>query len=156
MEDREQRVTTDETKAPHQRNLPRRLRARYEGSFAQELIVGLGDVDFGDRIIIFGASLLLSVLPLIIVLSAYTSHRIQDDLAQHLGLSQQGSRVVEGLFRASVSSFNIGILVSLLLSFAGTIAVARSVQVIYERAFKRVHATGVEGFLRSTVWVSAG
>src|SRR3974377_1211955 len=116
-----------------------RLLARYAGSFVQELISGLGDVDFGDRIIIFGASLLLSVLPLIIVLSAYASHRIQDDIAQHLGLSQQGAKIVEGLFHASVSSFNVAILIGLLLSFAGTIAVARSVQVIYERAFKQPH-----------------
>ena len=96
-------------------------RVRYEESFAQELVRGLGAVDFADRIIIFGACLLVSVLPLIIVLSAFASHRIQDDIARHLGLSTQGSRVVEGLFKASVTSFNLAIFVSLLLSFAGTV-----------------------------------
>ena len=137
MEDQDQTVTTNETESPQPKTTTRRLQARYEGSVAQELINALGDVDFGDRIIIFGASLLLSVLPLIIVLSAFASHRIQDDIARHLGLSRTGARVVEGLFRASVTSFNLAILISLLLSFAGTVAVARSVQVIYERAFRQ-------------------
>jgi len=132
-----------------------RLRAHYEGSFAQELFHGLGDVDFGDRTLIFGASMLLSVLPLIIVLSAFASHRIQDDIAQHLGLSRQGARIVDGLFQASVTSFNLAILIGLVLSFAGSIAVARSVQTIYERAFGQPHAVGAQGLLRSVVWVLA-
>ncbi len=129
------------------KTLSGRLRAQYEKSFARELISGLGDVDFGDRIIIFGASLLLTVLPMVIVLSAFANHRVQDDIAQHLGLSLQGARIIDGVFHASVTSFNLAILIGLLLSFAGSIGVARSVQVIYERAFKQPHATGVNGFL---------
>ncbi len=115
-------------------------RSRYEGSFAQDFAKGLG-------------SLLLSVLPLIIVLSAYASHRIQDDIARHLGLSTQGGRIIEGLFKASVTSFNLGILVSLILAFAGTIAVARSVEVIYERAFELPPLRGTESLVRCVVWV---
>lgn len=152
MEDQDQGDTATET------NVSRSIASRRDcapGSFAQELVSGLGEVDFGDRIIIFGASLLLSVLPLIIVLSAYASYRIQEDIAQHLGLSHQGSKIVEGLFHASITSCNLAILVSLLLSFAGTIAVARSVQVIYEQAFEQPHATGMSGLLRSLVWMIA-
>ena len=153
MEDQDQGAIPSEPEAARHRTPVQRLRARYEGSFAQEFLAGLGDVDFGDRIIIFGASLLLSVLPLIIVLSAYSSHRIQDDIAEHLGLNQQGTKIIEGLFHASVTSFNLAILIGLLLSFAGTIAVARSVQVIYERAFKQPHTSGLPGLLRCVVWV---
>jgi len=101
-------------------------RARYEGSFAQDVVKRLGAVDFGDRILIFGACLLLSVLPLIIILSAYASHHVEDDIATHLGLSAQGDRVVEGLFTARAETFNLSIFVALLLSFTGTVAVARS------------------------------
>ncbi len=86
MEDQDQRVTANETESPQPKTLTRRLQSRYERSVAQELISALGDVDFGDRIIIFGASLLLSVLPLIIVLRDFAIHRIQDDIARHLGL----------------------------------------------------------------------
>jgi membrane protein len=128
-------------------------RTRYEGSFAQDLLRGLGATDFGDRVLIFGASMLLSVLPLIIVLSAYANHRIDDDIATHLGLSTQGDRVVEGLFTTSNASFNLSILVGLLLSIAGTIAVARSVEMIYERAFERPPLPRGQGWLRCTVWV---
>ena len=45
-------------------------RRRYQGSAVQDLIIGLRKVEFGSWIIMFGASFLLSVLPLIILLSA--------------------------------------------------------------------------------------
>jgi membrane protein len=127
--------------------------ARYQGSYAQDLARGLAAVDFGDRVLIFGSCMLLSVLPLIIVLSEYANHRIQDDIAQHLGLSAQGSRVIEGLFKASATSFDLAVLVSLLLSFAGTLAVARSVEAIYERAFGVPPLARAQGWLRCLVWV---
>ncbi len=120
---------------------------RYEGSAAQDLLHALGAVEFGDRIILFGAALLPSVLPLIILLGALASSRVDDDIARHLGLGRQGTGIMEGLFRTSSVSFNLGILVSLLLSLAGTIAVARSVQVIYEGAFEQAHARGAWNLL---------
>jgi membrane protein len=116
-------------------------------------VKALGAVDFGNQILIFGASLLLSVLPLIIVLSTYASHRIQDDIARHLGLSAQGTRVVDGLFKASASSFNLGVFIGLVLSLAGTIVVGRSVEMIYERAFDQRPLSRGHGWLRCTVWV---
>jgi membrane protein len=111
-------------------------------------------VDFGHRILIFGACLLLSVLPLIIVLSAYASHRIDNDIASHLGLSGRGARIVAGLFTSSPTSFNLSVLVGLVLSFAGTIAVARSVEVMYERAFDLPPLSRRQGWLRCTAWVA--
>ncbi|MBO0730994.1 MAG: YihY/virulence factor BrkB family protein [Acidimicrobiaceae bacterium] len=128
-------------------------RFRYEGSFAHDVVKGLGAVAFVDRIMSFGSTLLLTVFPLIIVLSAYTSHHIEEDIATHLGLSAQGGRVIEGLFRASDRSFHLAVLVSLLLSFAGTIAVARSVEVIYERTFEHSPLGRAQGWLRSTTWI---
>jgi membrane protein len=145
--------STDEAQPSHDPSRTEAWRARYSGSFAQDFIDGLGAVDFGDRIIIFGACMLLSVLPLILVLSAYASHRIQDDIVQHLGLSRQGDLVIEGLFKASVHGFDLAVFVSLLLSFAGTIAVARSVEVIYERAFNQPPLGRGQGWLRCGVWV---
>ncbi len=153
MENPDQKADESEMGMSGRQKLGPAWRARYEGSFAQDLVGGLGAVEFGDRIIIFGACMLLSVLPLIIVLSAYAGHRVQDDIARHLGLSAQGTRVVEGLFRASVSSFNLAIFVSLLLSLAGTVAVARSVEVIYERAFDLPPLARSQGWLRCLVWV---
>jgi membrane protein len=153
MDDRNQGPETSETPPRSGQRRTETWRARYDGSFAQDFVRGLGSVDFGDRILVFGASLLLSVLPLIIVLSAYASHRIEDDITTHLGLSAQGDRIVESLFSASNTSFNLAVLVGLLLSFAGTIAVARSVEVIYERAFGQPPLAPGQGWLRCTVWV---
>lgn len=142
-----------EATAPHEGRLTRSWRGRYERSFVRDVISGLGTVGFVDRIVIFGASLLVSVLPLIIVLSAFASHRIQDDIVSRLGLSGQGARIIDGLFRASVTSFNLAIFVSLVVSFAGTVAVARSVAAIYERAFAHPPLAGVQSLTRSLVWV---
>jgi len=129
-------------------------RQRYEGSAVQDLVSALNAIEFGDRIILFGAALLLSVLPLIILLSALASQRVEDDIARHLGLGRQGTRILEGLFRTTSVSFNLGVFVSLVLSFTGTIAVARSVQVIYERTFEQSHARGTGNLLRCFVWVA--
>jgi membrane protein len=129
-------------------------RQRYEGSAVQDLVRTLGAIEFGDRIILFGSALLLSVLPLIILLSALASSRVDDDIARHLGLGRQGSRILEALFSPSNVSFNLGVFVSLALSLAGTIAVARSVQVIYEGTFEQDHAKGADNLLRCFVWVA--
>ncbi len=154
MADGNQRFETVGTISPEHQTLSETWRARYERSLVQDFVKGLGAVDFGDRILIFGACLLLSVLPLIIVLSAYASHRIEDDITTHLGLSAQGDRIIEGLFKGSNTGFNLAVLVGLLLSFAGTIAVARSVEVIYERAFDYPPLGRGQGWLRCTVWVA--
>jgi membrane protein len=153
IEDVSQGSTTAQRVKPRRRALAEAWRARYDGSFAQDFFRGLGAVDFGDRIIIFGACLLLSVLPLIIVLSAYAGHRIEDDIAVHLGLSKQGDHVIEGLFQASVTGFDLAIFIGLLMAFAGTLAVARSVEVIYERAFQHAPLVPAKGWLRCLVWV---
>jgi membrane protein len=155
VEDPDQKSDTSEATRTSDGKPTAAWRARYQGSFAQDFAKTLGAVDFGNQILIFGAAMLLSVLPLIIVLSTYASHRIQDDIARHLGLSAQGTRVVDGLFKASSSSFNLAVLIGLLLSFAGTIAVGRSVEMIYEKAFDQPPLSRGEGWLRCTVWVVA-
>ncbi len=129
-------------------------RQHYEGSAVQDLFRTLGAIEFGDRIILFGSALLLSVLPLIILLGALASSRVDDDIARHLGLGRQGSGILEGLFRTSNVSFNLGVFVSLVLSLAGTIAVARSVQVIYEGTFEQTHVRGAANLLRCSAWVA--
>jgi membrane protein len=153
MDDANQRSDLSETTAPRSKKVTSTWHARYEGSFAQDLFRVLGAVDFVDRIIVFGACLLTSVLPLIIVLSAYAGHQIQEDIAQRLGLSGEGTGVIEGLFSSSVGSFSLSIFVSLFLSFVGTMAVARSVEVIYERAFDYAPLARSQGWLRCLVWV---
>jgi hypothetical protein len=83
-------------------------RQHYAASAVQDLFRTLGAIEFGDRIILFGSALLLSVLPLIILLGA----SVDDDITRHLGLARQGSGILEGLFRTSNVSFNLGVFVS--------------------------------------------
>ncbi len=87
---------------------------RFRGarSSLKDFGAGLGAVDFADHIVLFGASLLLSVLPLIILLGALASQRVDDDTAQHLGLNAPASRVGEGLFTHSNVTLNLGIVIA--------------------------------------------
>ena len=47
----------------------------------------------------FGAALLISVLPFVILLSFLANHRIDTDLSRHTGLNRQGAVIVSQLFR---------------------------------------------------------
>jgi membrane protein len=134
------------------------LRRRYQGSVTQQIVKGLGAVEFGDQIIVFGASFLLSVLPLIILLGALANSRVDDNIANRLGLNRQGEHIVDSLFRSTHAAFTFGIVVSLLLSLAGTIAVARSVQRLYQRVFNHPDIRGWPNVLRCLIWalVAAG
>jgi membrane protein len=133
-------------------------RAHYQGTAAQDLIKGLGKVEFGDWIIVFGASFMLSVLPLIILLGALANSRVDDDIATRLGLNREGSHIIDTLFKSSHAGFNFGVFVALLLSLAGTIAVARSIQRLYQKIFDLPDVRGWSNVARCLIWavVAAG
>lgn len=114
-------------------------RDRFEGSAAQDFLRRLGALDFVNSIVLFGASLLLSVLPFIILLSSLANHRIDGDLSQRLGLNSQGARIVSRLFRSAPTHPAAEIVIALIVATAGTMAVAGSLQVIYERVFGQQH-----------------
>src|SRR6478736_2676369 len=77
----------------------RSWRARFEGSFLEELKDGLAATDFGNRIVLIGAALLLAVMPMVILLSGFASTRVDDDIARHLGLGRQGTVIIERLIK---------------------------------------------------------
>jgi membrane protein len=129
-------------------------RRRYEGSAAQDFARHLSALDFGNQIVLFGASLLLSVLPIVILLSAFATTRIDDDIARNMSLNAKASQDISTLFTAPHVSFNISILLALILSFAGTVGAALSIQQIYEKAFGHDHVHGVWGVLRCLTWVA--
>ncbi len=137
------------------RSLAARVRGRYDRSFTQAVVKGLGAAEFGGQIILFGASFLLTVLPLIILLGAFANSRVDDNIATRLGLNREGAHLVDTLFRNSHPTFTFGIIVSLALSLAGTIAVARSVQRLYVRIFNQPDVRGWSNVLRCLVWAVA-
>src|SRR5690348_5886951 len=111
------------------------LRARYERSWTRELGRELKALDFVNWITVFGASLLWSALPLMILLSSLADERIDDDLSRHIGLNDDGAQIVRTLFRGTPAHGIEPILTGFLFCFGGVVAVVSSLQLIYERIF---------------------
>jgi membrane protein len=126
-------------------------RRRFEGSPAQTFTRHLAALDFANTIVLFGAALLISVLPFVILLSSLANHRIDTDLSRHIGLNNQGAHIVSQLFRSS-PAHSAAIAAALVFATAGTMAVASSLQVIYERVFGQQHR-GWRDVLRFASWV---
>lgn len=109
-------------------------------------------MDFVQSITAFGGSLLLSALPFVILMSSLANHRIDTDLSRHIGLDRQSAAVVSQLFRSSPGHPAVDIAIALIIAIAGTMAVANSLQFIYEQAFGREHR-GWRDALRYLTWV---
>jgi membrane protein len=130
------------------------VRDRFEGSLAQDVLSQLKALDFSSQVMLLGAGLLVSLLPFLILLSAFASNRIDDDIALRLGLDRQAAGIVTHLFTSSPASLNVATATSLVFVTAGTIAVAGSLQQIYEKAFHQDHR-GLRDLYRLLIWVAA-
>lgn len=114
-------------------------RVRYQGSWTHAVVAQLKALRIFDWTTIFGAEMLWSALPLIILLSSLANERIDDDLSRHIGLNGQGAQILRGLFRNSPSHALVPIATGLLFTLAGVIAVVSSLQTLYERVFDQEH-----------------
>ncbi len=127
---------------PAETRLRRRFdaaRVRYQGSWVEAIVAQLKALHFFEWTTIFGAELLWSALPFIILLSSLANERIDDDLSRHVGLNGHGAQIVRTLFRNSPTHAVVPIATGLLFTLAGVIAVVSSLQVLYERAFEQEH-----------------
>jgi membrane protein len=129
-------------------------RSRYEGSWAEDLVERLKVVDVGNSIVLFGAALLIAVLPLLLLLSALAETRIDDDLSRHIGLDRTGAHIIEGLFRKRPTHSAGSVALGLIVAFAGTMGLVSSLQIIYERVFHQEHR-GWRDLPRFLVWIVA-
>jgi len=127
-------------------------RGRYEGSLAQAFVMQLKAIDFTDQVILLGAGLLVSLLPFLILLAAFASSRVDDDIALRLGLDRRASGIVAHLLTSAPASLNVATATSLLFVAAGTLAVASSLQQIYEKVFRQDHR-GARGLYRLLIWL---
>jgi len=130
------------------------VRDRFEGSAAQSFVLQLKALDFANQIMLFGAGLLVSLLPFLILLSAFASERVDDDIALRLGLDRRASGIVSHLFTSSPAVLNVAPATSLVFVAAGTLAVASSLQQIYEKAFRQDHR-GMRDLYRLPIWIAA-
>src|SRR3954467_8522687 len=128
------------------------MRTRYGASWAGEMGRQLKALDFVNWITMFGAALLWSALPLLILLSSLANKRIDDDISRHIGLNAQGAHIVETLFRGTPAHGVEPILTGFVFCFSGVVAVATSLQLIYERIFGE-EPRGWRNLPRGIAWV---
>jgi uncharacterized BrkB/YihY/UPF0761 family membrane protein len=129
-------------------------RRRYEGSAVEEFGQRLRGLDLFTTITVFGATFLMSTLPLIILVSALTNRRVEDGLAEHLGLNARAAHVVRQLFQHSPQHSVVAVVLALLIGFAGSIGLAQIVQTGYEQIFDQSHPRG-GNLLRWLLWIAA-
>jgi membrane protein len=127
-------------------------RDQFEGSLAQSFLVRLKVLDFADQAMLFGAGLLVSLLPFVILLSAFASQRVDDDIALRLGLDHRAAVIVDGLFTSATATLNAATATSLVFLTAGMLTVAGSLQQIYEKAFRQGHR-GIRDLGRLLTWI---
>jgi membrane protein len=120
-------------------------------TFVRALFRRLGEIDFVDEATPFGAGLLISVVPFLILLSAFASERIDDDIELHLGLDHQAANIVTHLFNNASPAINLATVTSALIVIAGSIAVVTSLQEIYEKVFGVEHR-GRRDLPRVLIW----
>ena len=129
------------------------VRERYRASWAGELGRQLKALDFVNWITVFGASLLWSALPLIILLSSLANERIDDDISRHIALNSQGAHIVGTLFRGTPAHGVEPILTGFVFCFSGVVAVVSSLQLIYERIFGQ-EPRGWRNLPRGIAWIA--
>jgi membrane protein len=127
-------------------------RDRFEGSLAQSFLARLKALDFADQAMLFGGGLLVSLLPFVILLSAFASQRVDDDISLRLGLDRPAAGIVDHLFTSSPATLNVATATSLIFLIAGMLAVTSSLQQIYEKVFRQDHR-GIRDLGRLLTWI---
>jgi membrane protein len=128
-------------------------RSRLDESWTSALTKRLGAARFSSAIAMFGSTMLLSALPLIIVLSSIANQRVDDDVSRHIGLDSHGAAIVRTLFRTSPTHDAGAIVPAVLIGLAGTIAAVQILQEVYERIFG-LDRRGWRDLWRFIVWVT--
>jgi membrane protein len=127
---------------------------RYAGSSAEHLWTRLNEMDFINRGMLFAAILLLCFFPFLIILSALAGKSAVAGLARHLGLNQQASTDLSHLFTSTTATSNAVTGTSYVFFVLGGIAVAASIQELYEHAFE-LEGRGMKNLLPQLLWLGA-
>ena len=81
-------------------------RDQFEGSLAQSFLMRLKALDCASQAMLFGAGLLVSLLPFVILLSAFASQRVDDDISL-----RQDQRGIRDLYRLLTWIVVLGVVV---------------------------------------------
>jgi membrane protein len=127
---------------------------QYAGSFAEDLWQRLDAMDFINRGMLFAATLLLCLFPLLIVVSALAGRSVVDTLTRYTGLNGQAAADVGHLFASSAATINAVVgTASMVFLVLGGIAAAGALQEIYEQAFDLPHR-GTSLIPRRLAWLA--
>jgi membrane protein len=109
-------------------------------------------LDFASQAMLFGAGLLVSLLPFVILLSAFAGQRVDDDISLRLGLDRRAAGIMDHLFTSAPATLTAATATSLVFLIAGMLAVASSLQQIYEKVFRQDHR-GLRDVYRLVTWI---
>jgi membrane protein len=107
--------------------------------FVRALFRRLGAIDIVNEAMLFGAGLLVSVVPVLVLLSTFASERVGDHIALHLGLDHRAANIVSHLFANASPAFTFAVVTSVAFAVAGTITVVSSILQVYEKVFEQPH-----------------
>ncbi len=83
---------------------------------------------------------------------AFASQRVDDDISLRMGLDRRPAGIVDHLFTSSPASLNAATVTSLVFVTAGLLAVASSLQQVYEKVFHQAHR-GLRDLFRLLAWI---
>jgi membrane protein len=120
---------------------------------AEELI----RVELLDRALVVAAQSLFAMVPLLVVVAAFTPETVRDGLLAQIGdvMAVEGS-AFDGV-RSTVSAEQVRTqtgLVGLVVVFISATGFARALQRLYERVWQVPHIGGIVGTRRSIVWLA--
>jgi membrane protein len=127
---------------------------KYAGSSAEYLQRRLTGLDFMNQGMLFAATLLLCALPFLIVVSALAGKSAGAGIGRRMGLDKQAAAVFGHLF-ASPSATQAAVVgtTSVVFFVLGGIAVATTLQALYERVFGVSHR-GMKGLPLTLIWLA--
>jgi membrane protein len=113
-------------------------------------------VEFLDRALVIAAQSLFAMVPLLVVMAAFTPDGIRDTVFGQLGdlMSLQDSALAPVRDTVSVEQVRTQTgLVGIVVVFISATSYARALQRLYERTWELPHRGGLPGIRRCLVWL---
>ncbi|MFC8434964.1 YhjD/YihY/BrkB family envelope integrity protein [Streptomyces sp. NPDC057253] len=150
--------TADETRPPDEeagrtRRVAEWGKAKYSGSWAENLWRRLDAVDFLNRAMLLAATLLLCAVPFMLIVAALAGRSAVSFLSERLGLSREAAADVGDLFTSSTATSSAVTGLSWVFVVLSGFAAASAFQTLYQQVFD-VRRHGAGDRLRALVWLA--
>lgn len=129
-------------------------RAKYVGSWAEDLWRRLDAFDFLNQAMLLAATLLLCAVPFMIITSALAGRSAVSGLSLRLGLNGQAAADMGDLFASDAATSAAVTGLSWVFFVLSGLAVSGSLQKLYQQMFQ-LRPRGARDRLRAVVWLAA-